>query len=279
MSLTRSLLVVVFVGSLILPVSAQGDEAQQAYERGKALVRQADFRAALQAFAAAARADRTNGEYLQQFTLVRQVIKIQDTLETDSPRWEYLARALHTYYIDEQLYDQALELDQRIHERVNNASSAALLAETQLAMNLNSEAAEVLSKLPPDKANIVTESLEGIALARLGRKADAVKHAESIQLTDGHEPGIFYCVARLQAATGNVSEAATLLSRCFEQTPPSRLEDFKKHAQMTPEFTALVGTPEFEKSLKTESKVKESSCSGGSSCAGCPMRGKCNQGQ
>ena len=33
-------------------------------------------------------------------------------------------------------------------------------------MDKNAEAVELLSKLPPGKTNVVTESLEGIALAR-----------------------------------------------------------------------------------------------------------------
>jgi hypothetical protein len=31
--------------------------------------------------------------------------------------------------------------------------------------------------------------------------------------------------------------------------------------------------------LRTESKVPESKCSGGTSCSNCPMRGKCSHGQ
>ncbi len=233
----------------------------------------------MQAFSTAARADRSNTQYMQHFSLIRQVIMIQNALvkEKDPQRWQYYARALHSYYVGENLYDQALGLDKQIHERVNSAASAALLAETQLAMDKNAEAIELLSKLPADKTSVVTESLEGIALARLGKKDDALKHATLAKLADDDSPGAVYCVARLQAATGNVQQAATLLARCFEQIPPSQLDGFKTHAKLTPEFTALAATPEFTQALKTESKVVESSCSSGSSCAGCPMRGDCSK--
>jgi Flp pilus assembly protein TadD len=281
MSTTKLLSVIAFVGLLLIPVCAFGADAQQTFEQGKKLVQQGDFEGAMQAFAAAARADRSNADYLQSYALVRQVIMIQNELEKpiDLRRWEQLARALHSYYISEALYDHALKLDRRIHKRVNNASSAALLAETQLAMDLNEEAVEVLSNLPADRTSVVTESLEGIALARLGRKADAAKHAKSVELSDAHGPGVLYCVARLQAATGDATQATTLLRRCFEQVPPSRLVAFKEHAKAAPEFAALANTPEFEQSLATKSRVKESSCSGGSSCAGCPMRNKCGKSE
>jgi Flp pilus assembly protein TadD len=279
MPIKKTALAITFVCLAALPALAFGDDAKLAFEQGQTLVSQGDFEGAMQAFSTAARADRSNTEYMQNFSLIRQVIMIQNALEKEKnlQRWEYYARALHSYYISEKLYDQALALDTQIHERVNSAGSAALLAETQLAMDKDAEAVELLSKLPSDKTTVVTESLEGIALARLGKKADALKHADLAKLADDDGPGVVYCVARLQAVTGNASQASALLARCFEQVPPSQLEAFKSHAKLTPEFTALAGTPEFEQSLKTESKVKESSCSSGSSCAGCPMRGGCSK--
>ena len=264
---------------LIFASTALADSGQETFQRGKDLVRQGDLQGAMQAFSEAVRADRSNEEYLQNYSLVRQVIMIQNALkkETTPQRWQYYARALHAYYISEGLYDQALAIDKQIHERLDSASSAALLAETQLAMKMDTEAAELLSQLPADKTNAVTESLEGIALARLGKKADALKHVELAKLADDDGPGVVYCVARLQAATGNAGQATELLTRCFEQIPPSQLDGFKTHAKATPEFAALTGTPAFQQALETKSKVQESSCSGGSSCAGCPMRGKCSK--
>ncbi len=279
MSIKNTTLSTTLACLLILPAMTLANDARKAFEQGKTLVSQGDFEGAMQAFSNAARADRSNMEYMQNFSLVRQVILIQNALvkEENDQRWEYYARALHTYYVSENLYDLALKLDKQIHERVNSAGSAALLAETQLAMDKNAEAVELLSKLPADKTNVVTESLEGIALARLGKKDDALKHASLAKPADDDGPGVVYCVARLQAATGNATQASALLTRCFEQIPPSQLDGFKVHAKATPEFASLTGTPEFQQALKTESKVQESSCSGGSSCAGCPMRGNCSK--
>lgn len=279
MSIKKAIAAITLSCLVVLPSAAFADAGKLAFEQGKTLVSQGDFEGAMQAFSTAARADRSNAEYMQNFSLVRQVIMIQKALATekDTQRWEYYARALHTYYVSEKLYDLALALDTQIHQRVDSAASAALLAETHLAMDKNAEAIELLSKLPADKTSVVTESLEGIALARMGKKDDAQKHATLAKLADDDGPGVVYCVARLQAATGNVRQATALLTRCFEQIPPSQLDGFKTHAKLTPEFTALVSTPEFEQALKTESKVVESSCSSGSSCAGCPMRGNCSK--
>jgi thioredoxin-like negative regulator of GroEL len=279
MLIKNTLIVFALLSLVLLSSTAFGDSGKLAFEQGKTLVGRGDFEGAMEAFATAVRAERSNAEYMQNYSLVRQAIMIRNVLEQEKnpQRWEYYARALHTYYISENLYDQALELDKQIHVRVNSAASAALLAETQLAMDMNAEAAELLSKLPPDKTSVVTEALEGIALARLGKKADALKHADLAGVGDNDGPGVVYCVARLQAATGNVNRATALLTRCFEQIPPSQLDGFKSHAKVAPEFAAMAGTPEFQQVLKTESKVQESNCSGGSSCAGCPMRSQCSK--
>lgn len=281
MSINKTLVTFTILFLVFLCSTAFGDAGKPDFERGKALVNQGDFEGAMQAFAAAARADRSNPEYMQNYSLVRQVIMIRSALDREKApeRWEYYARALHTYYVSESLYEEALELARQLHQRVDSAGSAALLAETQLAMNRSAEAVELLSDLAADKTTVVTESLEGIALARLGKKAEALKHAELAKLGDDDGPGVVYCVARLQAATGNASQAAGLLIRCFEQVPPSQLDGFKDHARATPEFAGMAGTREFQQALKTESKVQESRCSGGSSCASCPMRGNCGKQQ
>ena len=200
MSIKTTTLVVTFVCLLLLPAVTFGDDAKKAFEQGETLVRQGDFEGAMEAFSTAARADRSNAEYLQNFSLVRQVIMIQNVLkkEEDLQRWEYYARALHSYYVSENLYDLALDLDKQIHERVDSAASAALLAETQLAMDKNAEAVELLSKLASDKTSVVTESLEGIALARLGKKDDALKHASLVKVADDDGPG--RCLLRGSAA-------------------------------------------------------------------------------
>lgn len=84
-----------------------------------------------------------------------------------------------------------------------------------------------------------------------------------------------YTVARLSAMTGNSAEAVQLLVRCFESVPPSILTAYKTHAQRCPDFAALASTDALAQALEAESKIPESKCSGGSGCAGCPMRGKC----
>ena len=280
MKRARLAAVVVLVSLCVFPPAASGETPQQAFSSGETLLANADFKGALAAFARAARADRDNQEYLQHYAMVRRVILLRGQLdaERDVARWEYIARGLHAFYVGQRLYGEALALDRKIHARLKNASSAVLLAETQLAMDQNAEAAETLASLPPAEQTPSTRSLHGLALARQGKLDEARQIAAGVQPSTDAGPGMIYRAARLHAAVGSDEQALGLLTRCFEAVAPSRLEDFKAHAKLSPEFGGLASTPAFAAVMKTESTVAESKCSGGSRCSGCPMRGKCSQG-
>jgi tetratricopeptide (TPR) repeat protein len=263
------------------PDALRADSAEQAFAQGEKLLAKADFDGALKAFAQAAKADRSNSEYLQHYALVNQIVGSRQRLATekDAAQWEQLARGLHAFYIAEGLYGEALVLDRQVHARLNTAFSAGILAETQLALNRPADAADVLATLDAQKHTPGTRALQGLALARQGKADEARRIAQTVQLAADSGPGSIYTVARLQAALGNTDEALGLLKRCFQAVAPSQLDGFKMHAKRSPEFSSLVSTDAFAQVLETKSLVAESPCSGGSRCANCPMRGKCGGSQ
>jgi len=269
---------------LILTASfVRAGTAEQAFAKGRQLLGKGDFRGAMDAYAEAVQANRENQEYLQQYALVRRIVQMREQFdqEQDPTRWEYLGQALHTFYVGQRLYAQTAELDRKIHSRLNTAASAVTLAETLLAMDENAEAAQVLAAIAPDKATPASRALLGIALAREGKLDQAKALAGNLALPSDATPGVVYTVARLQAVTGDRPAALLNLTRCLESLAPSRQESFQSHARVCPDFAGLTTSPEFAQALAAPSKVAESKCSGGKSCAGCPMRGKCpsSQGQ
>lgn len=260
--------------------AARAETPREAASRAEALLTKGDFDGALAAYAAAARADRANQDYVQKYALVRRVIQLRKQLETeqDAARWEYLARGLYNFYVNGHIYTEALALGEKLHARLQNASSAAMLAETQLAVDRSADAARMLASLKPDQATPVTQALLGIALAREGKVDEARKVAAAIKLSDGAGPRAAYTVARLKARLGDAEAASALLAQCLKDTPPSMIDGYREHARACPDFTAVASGAAFSKALATESEVPESKCSGGASCAGCPMRGKCADG-
>ena len=261
------------------PVMAE--TAAEAFAKGERLLAKGDFQAAQQSYAAAARADRDNPEYMQHFAMIRRIIDLRSRLQTeqDPERWQDMARALHAFYASGGILSELLKLDQSIHTRLNSAESATMLAETQLALGQNPDAAKTLAALESGKTTVMTQALLGIALLRSGQKDQAQQIVDKLTLSDEDGAGASYAAARLHAGVGNAAKAMGLLKLCFEAIPGSVLEDYKAHAKSCPEFAALASSAEFASVLKTESKVPESKCSGGSSCAGCPMAGKCPKGQ
>lgn len=264
------------------PVLVGAESPAEAFARGKSLLEKGDLDAALGAFAAAARGDLDNDSYRQQYALVRRILDLRKQLdaEQDPERWEYTARALHAFYLDQGLHAQAVEVARRMHEKIGTAESGTMLAETELALNRNADAEKTLAALERDgHSSPGIRALRGVALARLGKTDEAKKIAATISLDDGAGPQMLYSLARLQAATGNTEAALKLLEKCFQTLPPSRLENFKEHARRCPDFALMASTAGFAKALQTESQVAESKCSGGSGCAGCPMRGKCGKAE
>lgn len=266
---------------LLVPALAHGQSAQETFAKAEALLARGDFAAALQSYAAAAQADRGNRDYLQHYAMVRRIVDLRSRLETekDPEQWEYLARALRAFYVSEKIYPEALSLDEKTHARLGSTTSAVMLAETQLSMDRGADAVRTLSALGADKATPTSQTLLGIAMARTGKKAEARQIAAALVVPSDAGAGTVYAAARLHAAVGDTAKAYDLLKACIESVPPSRQAGFKDHAKASPEFAAVAATSEFARVLDTPSKVPESKCSGGKSCAGCPMSGKCAHGQ
>ncbi len=255
------------------------EDAAKLFAEGKALVAKADFEGAQKAFAAAAKLDSEKKlEYRQQYSMLRQVMQMRESIdkEKNEQKWQAMARALRSYYHQNKVYSEALALDKKVHEKLKNGESAAALAGTQLAMGLNEDAAKVIGGLDEKSMTAEARILLGIALARQKKIDEAKAAVAKCKLAADSDSGLYYDMACVKALVGESDEANALLTRAFELTPPSRLDAVKAHAKTDKDLASLVGSAGFEKALKTESKVKESKCSGGSSCGNCPSRGGCS---
>jgi tetratricopeptide (TPR) repeat protein len=274
--------IAVFMAILWLGVASAwaGSDADTAFLQGQKLLADGDLRAALKQYVAAVKSDRENQEYLQQYMLVRRAVALQDALakETNAQQWEQMAVALRSFFSAQGLHAQALPLDRAMLERSKTADNAMQLADTLLSLEKNDEAAAVLSSLEGPQATSATQALLAVALARQGRADQAKKIAAGVQAPAKDDPGALYMVARMHAAMGNVDQALSTLTQCFEAVSPSRLAPLKSHAQECKDFSSVVSLASFATVLQTESKVPESKCSGGSSCSTCPMRGNCAHG-
>ena len=272
------LLCAMLLSVFIFTSPASAETASAAFARGKALVEAGQFEKSLPALAKAYKAKKSNRRYMQLYMQSYQIVKLQKRLktETDPARWERIARSLHMVYFRLGLLDLQLAVDQELHKRLGTPQTASMLAETLLAHEKPAEAVKVIETVPADKLTPSTQALHALALLKSGKKAEAKKLADSLDLTEAKGPGLPYRAARLFGALGDQKRAIASLTQAFENIAPSRLGQFKQQAQAADEFKPFVESDAFLLAMKTKSKVPESSCSGASKCSGCPSRGGCS---
>lgn len=266
---------------LLTVASAQAaDDASAAFLQGEKLLAAGDLKDALKQYGVAVKLEGDNQEYVQQYLMVRQVVMLQSALakETNPQRWEQTALALRTFFGAQRLHDQALTIDQAMWDRSKTSDNAIQLADTLLALDKSAEAAQLLTGLSPQQRTGASQSLLAVSLARQGKLDEAKSLAGRIPAASQADPGALFMVARMHAAIGDNDRALAALKRSYEAVPPSRLDALKSLTRECKDFAELTSLASFSAVMKTTSKVVESKCSGGSSCASCPMRGKCAGG-
>ncbi|MFH1999431.1 MAG: hypothetical protein ABIK28_07105 [Planctomycetota bacterium] len=253
-------------------------DAKQRFAQGEALLKKGEIQSAFEAFAAASKADPRNEEYTRQAMLIRRVLTLRKSLDgmEFSPSWEKTMLSLHAFYMTHNIYGQALVLDKLAHEKMDNAMSASLLAETLLALGKNGEALELLENLDTEKLNQQNRLYLGITLARLNRLEEAGKIRDEYLTSESTDIGFLFDMARMNTLLGDAKNAYRLLTICFENTPPSQLAQIKTFVIECRDFNPLMDSAGFAAVMETASKVVESGCSGGASCGSCPSRNQCS---
>ncbi len=248
----------------------------ESFTKGKAFLADGQFKEALKEFALAAKHDPENQEYRENYTILRQVLKMRSSLdkETNQEKWLVTAQGLRRFYNTEKLYTEALSLDKKVHEKLNTPESAVQLAHSYLATQNSAEAITLLNTIS-DKMPLEGNILLGIANARQGKVAEAKAIADKCKLDDKADPGMAYNLACLFSLLGDDAAALQALTKSFENTPPSKLDVLKDQAKEDTDLARISDKDGFNKTLATKSKIKESSCSGGSNCGSCPSRTKC----
>ena len=244
---------------------------------GQALLAKADFDGALRCFEQAAKTDPEELNHDIRAAILRRVIAMRSRLAgmEDGEKWLPMARALHAYYITNEVYSEALAIAQAMHEKQPSAETAVCLAQTYLATGKNAEAEQTLRGVAADENSPQVRVLLGIAIARQERADEARALLKEIKQPEPPSAQLAFDTARLCALVGDSGAAADALVVCFENTPPSRLSVVKAEAQEDVDLAMLRASNKFAAALKTESKVPESKCSSGTSCDKCPSRATC----
>lgn len=254
--------------------AAEPGAAAQRFAEGQALLAKGDIDGASAALFDAARAAPDRADYVEKATLLRRVQALRRVAENaqDAPAAERAVASLHLFYLQHDLPGLAVAADRKAHERLPSGDTAARLAEALLAAGENADVTTVVAPYSASSARHAT--YHAIALARMGYTEQATRLIERAPLAEEAPPAERYDRARALAALGRTDEALALLVQCSERMPPAGLQTLRERAAKEKDFARLAALPAFSRALQTESKIPES-CSGGTTCAGCPNRGAC----
>lgn len=265
----RIIISLVVIMAAVPAFAGPAEDAEKAFVDGGALLAQGDFHGALEAYRQATANDTQRSQgYHKQWSMLSQVIRLRMKIEQeqDPDRWDQMAAAMRSFYQDNALHSESLPLDREYHKRHGGSESATALAETQLALGLNSEVVNTLTALEDTQATPRTDLLLGLALASQGQIEQARELATAAAKT-GTGSQFLYDLACLRARVGDSKGAFDALTRSFEQTPASRLASLKADASTSSDFADFANVPAFASALATESKVKASGCGGNCKCS------------
>ncbi len=273
-TLRRAVALLVLVGWACAARAEEASPASTSYAQGQALLAQGDLDGAAQAFLEAARAAPGRPDYVEKATLLRRMRGLRRVVEqgAEGPTWDQAVASLHLFYLQSGLPRLAVEVDRKAHERRPSAETAAPLAEALLAAG--EDASVTTLAAPYTAASRRLTTYYAIALARLGYEEEAKRQVERFPPSEDATPADRYDRARALALLHRPDEAIASLVASLERSPAVAVPALKERARAERDFAGLAALPAFEKALRTESK-QAATCSGGSSCSGCPNRGSC----
>ena len=279
--LTISLLLSAIVWLAPHASADSADKARQLYESGRQLLAQGDFDAALKSYQAAAEANPEELNYQVRAAVLKRVISLRQALPKleNGPKWQPTIKALYAYYSEHGAHGEALSVANEFHAKAQSPDAVPMIANAHLNLSDNAAALEVLQKLPKDKMTPRSHALAGIACARLGQLDQAREHLSQIRAPEKPDAALGFELARLQTLLGDTDSALGSLTTCFENTTPSRLGIIKQQAKSHTDLAGLQKAAAFARVLDTQSKITESKCSSGASCAQCPSRASCGSSQ
>lgn len=269
--LKRTLALLALLGLLAAPAlaadSAEPPKTPDAAGRADALFKQGKIQEAHDAYAAAAEADPENPELARKTRLLARVLELEGMVASEDagPQWEKMVQALHGFYHNSDLPENALKLDKKAHEKADSAMTGGMVMESLLTLDRNQEALTFAESLREGQFNDSNRIFRGIARARLG-KLEALKEEIELEgMPKAKDAGVAFDLARMQTLMGEKKMGLETLKSAFETCPPQALKTLKTMAKASADLKALHGTEAFARVLETKSKVG----SGCGSCGGC----------
>ncbi len=242
----------------------------------KAITEENKYDKALEIYAEAARRNRSEPYYRQQYSILRRVIRMKNAMdsESDNKKWQDYYSAVHGYYMMQGYFTKALELAQQASEKLDTDVVKLDLMKLLIISGNDIQAEQIAGSNAGSLSNDIRfQSLQSLLLARSGQSAQAIEAAEN--LTSSTEPSVMVNIACIYMAVGQKDMALNGIAAAIENTAPTQVPQIRLLIKNMPEFKDMLEDEAFIKAVATESKVFQSGCTGGSSCGSCSLREKC----
>ena len=246
-----------------------------------------DFNSALKLYAGAARQNSDNPYFKDQYSILRRVIKMKSALDkaadkNDKPNEKVLERlssyyqAVRAYYYSKGFYSESMKLDEMAMKLVPGQQQTLNYLESVVVVNPD-DASDTVSSICADSADEASEyELFNLLMkSRNAGSSDLTSEIDKITVDPEANPAGFVYLACIYKNAGDETKAYEMVQKALEHTVPSEINGTRILASSMKEFKDDVNSDKFAAVLKTESKVAQSGCTGGSSCGSCSLKGKC----
>ena len=241
---------------------------------------QCDYEAACKLYFEKLKANKNDAKAKSYYNILKRVVRYEKmyTKSTNNKQKQKLAAALRNFYYSANNLSGAEKLDKESYSNFKTEANAYRLAATQLNLKQYSESIKTLDSIAPKKMTQNFDILKAYNYQKLNKAKESTKFLAMVKVNDLKNPSLLLIGSRIYALQNNKEKACELLTKSFELTYPPKLKMVKEYvANSDEDFKSMRQDTAFLKALKTKSKVKVSSCSGGSDCGSCKLKNSCNK--
>lgn len=249
------------------------------------ILEKGDYDSALKIYASAARKYTCEPYYKEQYSILRRVIKMKKAMKsektaelTDSQKkkWTSYYFAIRGYYYAQGYYSESLALDKNASEILKTDQAKINYLETMVVLDHKDQAQKFCSEITgPLREKTIFRILGLLARPENTDNFNVIQELGKIAFSPEDNPRCMVYSACIYQLNNNHEKACQSIIKALESTPPTVIPATRKLIRNMKQLQKCSESRKFQAALKTESKVYQSGCTGGSSCNTCSLKGKC----
>jgi|GEM_PF-6830769 hypothetical protein len=229
-----------------------------------------DYAAAMKLYRADAEKDPKDAAAKLMYARLKKAVRSQEDFKTEknSAQKIKIGTSLRQFYYDFNDFERATAVDEELYKLDNSQANAMRLAESYLIINKDKEAGELLDTLADDPEQSQLGLMKTLSAVRGGKGEAAEKLLSEKSFKDFKKLKDLQLYAAIAAKSGELKTASEVMTYILANVPSKMHWQIETLVETSPDFATALQDASFKTAMQTESKVKESGCSG--NCASCP---------